>query len=75
MPPNLRVVEASAWVKVLKQLDDLFGTHADAGVRTRETTIHSRPSMFSRPASSVMLPSWVNLAALDKQIEQSSGAP
>ena len=37
VPPYLRVVEASAWVKALEQPAELLGRHADAGVGARGT--------------------------------------
>ena len=69
VPPNLRVVEASAWVKAWKSFSDLLGGHADAGVRHAKHDPVAA-SMFRRLASSVIVPSWVNLAALDSRLNR-----
>ncbi len=42
VPPYLRVVEASAWVKAWNSLADLLRRHADAGVRARGRRCQSR---------------------------------
>jgi hypothetical protein len=46
VPPYLRVVEASAWVKAWKSMADLFGRDADAGVAHGEVE-HVAVSTFT----------------------------
>ena len=53
VPPNLRVVEASAWVKSWKSFTSCSAL-SPMPVSVTRNTIHSRSSMRSRPASSVM---------------------